>query len=113
MKNRSRMEILYDIVSAAKSPVKKTNLMYKSNLSFKQLELYLDFLVEQGLVEVKHEIDGPGFMYGSTIKGFEFTNVFEDLQSYLSLPSALRADPNRLKHEVAQEPYPTPEIQVN
>ncbi len=89
MKNRSRMEILYDIISAAKCPVKKTNLMYKSNLSFKQLELYLGFLVEQGLIETKPEDDGHGRIYGATSKGFEFIRIFEDLQGYLTTSNPL------------------------
>ena len=113
MKNRSRMEILYDIISAARSPVKKTNLMYKSNLSFKQLELYLGFLVEQGLIEAKPEDEGHGRIYSATSKGYQFTKIFEDLQSYLTTSNPLRMHmPEEKMQEVDAETFATPEIEM-
>jgi predicted transcriptional regulator len=85
MKNRSRVEILYDIVSASKASAKKTHLMYKSNLSFKQLRLYLDFLLYRGLVEERMEDNEPeaSRTYTATPKGLEFLTLFEDLQGFL------------------------------
>ncbi|MGI0084167.1 MAG: winged helix-turn-helix domain-containing protein, partial [Nitrososphaerales archaeon] len=114
MKNRSRMEIIYDVISASKSPVKKTNLMYKSNLSFKQLELYLGFLIEQGLIEARPQEDVPGRTYGATSRGFQFMRVFEDLQGYLTMPSQLRnLIQSRTKTEPAKdEPLAAPEIRM-
>jgi predicted transcriptional regulator len=114
MKNRSRMEILYDIISSSKSPARKTNLMYKSNLSFKQLELYLGFLVEQGLIEVRPEEGGSGRMYGATSRGFQFTKLFEDLQSYLTLSNPLRAMslPDAELREKSRVEYSAPEIEI-
>lgn len=86
MKNRSRVEILYDIVSASKSSARKTHLMYKSNLSFKQLRLYLDFLVYRGLVQEKFDLQEEGAkVYTATPKGLEFLRLFEDLKGFLGI----------------------------
>ena len=112
MKNRSRMEILYDIVSASKSPAKKTNLMYKSNLSFKQLELYLGFLIEQGLIEVRPEESGSGRMYGATSRGFQFSKLFEDLQGYLTISNPMRTMPLQEREESRSIEYTAPEIEM-
>lgn|SRR5487761_497792 len=114
MKNRSRLEIIYDVISSAKSPVKKTNLMYKSNLSFKQLELYLGFLMEQGLIEARPEEMGPGRIYGTTSKGFQFAQVFEDLQGYLTVRNPLRnVSLSQTKTQEGEETLPAPEIQMS
>lgn len=109
------MEILYDIVSASKSPAKKTNLMYKSNLSFKQLELYLGFLIEQGLIEVRPEEGGSGRMYGATSRGFQFSKLFEDLQGYLTISNPMRTIPlqeRELREESRGIEYSAPEIEM-
>ena len=101
------MEILYDIVSAAKSPAKKTHLMYKSNLSFKQLELYLNFLMEQGLVEGRHDDESLGRVYQMTSRGLEFSSLFENLQTYLQGPRHMEGR----ELEIATEEYAVPSIQ--
>ena len=90
LKNRSRVEILYDIVASARSAAKKTHLMYKSNLSFKQLDLYLGYILQNGLLEEKLDEEGSR-MYVLTNKGNEFLGLFEHLQSFF---------PNMKPHEV-------------
>jgi len=81
LKNRSRVEILYDIVASARSAAKKTHLMYKSNLSFKQLDLYLGYILQNGLLEERTDEDGSR-QYCLTNKGNEFLGLFEHLQSF-------------------------------
>ena len=83
MKNRSRVEILYDIIAAARASARKTHLMYKSNLSFKQLDMYLKFLLRQSLIEEHFEIEDGSKRYYVTNKGLQFLNLFENLQSFM------------------------------
>ncbi len=81
LKNRSRVEILYDIIASAKTPARKTHLMYKSNLSFKQLDLYLEYILENGLLEERVDDEGSR-MYCLTNRGNEFLGLFEHMQTF-------------------------------
>jgi len=86
MKNRSRIEIFYDIISATRASAKKTHLMYRSNLSFKQLDLYLNFLLKQKLVEERFDIETASRTYFITEKGLQFLSLFENLRTFMGNP---------------------------
>jgi predicted transcriptional regulator len=49
--NRSRDGIIADLLSRAKEPVGKTALMYGACISFTQLNVYLNYLIERQLIE--------------------------------------------------------------
>ena len=83
MKNRSRVEILYDIIDAARTSAKKTHLMYRSNLSFKQLDMYLRFLLGRGLVGEHLDIEDASKSYRVTPEGMQFISLFESLQELM------------------------------
>ena len=56
---RSRLELIFDILISIQNKggrIKPTHLMYKSNLSHKLLNSYLEELMGKGLVEVEEEI---------------------------------------------------------
>jgi len=72
-KNRRRLEIVRDMLSAASVKTKKTRIMYQANLSYRQMEKYLNSLLESGLVEC----DDDSF-YLITWKGKEFLEMYED-----------------------------------
>jgi len=52
---RSKLEMYIDIlkVLARHGPLKLTHIMYKANINCSVLKQYLDFLIEQNLVEEK------------------------------------------------------------
>ena len=57
---RSRLELVFDILLAIQNKggkIKPTHLMYKSNLSHKLLNTYLEELAERGLVAVEEEFN--------------------------------------------------------
>ena len=58
---RDRMDILSSIVVLCQNPIPKTHVMYKCNLSYTQLNNFLDFLLQTGLI--KREITNDGNHY--------------------------------------------------
>ena len=55
---RSRLELVFDILLAIQNKggvIKPTHLMYKSNLSHKLLNSYLDELIQKELVMIEEE----------------------------------------------------------
>jgi predicted transcriptional regulator len=47
---RSDIKIIVEILSVALHDAKKTEIVYKANLNFKQMQRYLDFLMGKGLI---------------------------------------------------------------
>jgi len=72
-KNRDKLEIVRDVLSAALGKEKKTRIMYQANLSYQLMEKYLTNLLETGLVVC---MDGTSYMV--TKKGKEFLQMYED-----------------------------------
>ena len=84
--HRSRIDIIANILLAANEGAKKTHIMYKCNLSFKQLHAYLKFLVEIGLLKSISEKTGTDeniVLYETTKKGRAFLRTYEDLRVLL------------------------------
>lgn len=57
---RSRLELIFDILLAIQNKggtIKPTHLMYKSNLSHKLLNLYMDELIKRELIEIQEEFN--------------------------------------------------------
>src|SRR3972149_6551807 len=68
--HRSRLDIMANVLQASVGGAKKTHIMYRCNLSFKQLQTYLDLLIDRKLLEVKSEGEGGnGSFYEITQKG--------------------------------------------
>jgi len=88
--NRSRVEILASILNVAGNGTLKTHIMYKANLSHRQLEKYLKFLETNGLL--LETIDDLGSrVYRVTDKGMEFLKDYARLSNAYG-PEVLRSD---------------------
>ena len=81
-KRRDRLGIMAEILEIAKNGCLKTQIMYRANLSFAQLNEYLRFLLQVGVLKETNE-DGK-HVYRMTRKGARF------LQSYYELRDLLR-----------------------
>lgn len=72
-KNRSSLDIVREILSIASAKVCKTRIMYRANLSFHQLEKYLNTLLENALLSFDGE---SGYL--TTQSGKEFLTLYAD-----------------------------------
>jgi predicted transcriptional regulator len=79
MKNRSRTEIVSEILNSANGGATKSKIMYKAFLSYGQLKEYLSVLIENNLIEY---LDGTQ-IYKTTEKGLYFLKKCEELQELL------------------------------
>ena len=82
--HRGNLDIIADILDASHAKVKKTYLMYRCNLSFKQLKNYSHFLVDSGLLLMTREQErDDGSLFEVTSKGKEFLKAYRGLKELI------------------------------
>jgi predicted transcriptional regulator len=79
MGNRSRTEIVAEILDAANGGETKTKIMYKAFLSYGQLKEYLSILIENNLIEY---LDGT-HEFKTTEKGLNLLNMHNEMAELL------------------------------
>ena len=82
-KKRNRTDILNDmlrILKEGRGKIKRTHLMYKANLSHKQLKLYLNQLEKNKLIENKTEKKVN--LISITNKGLDFTIKYSQMKEF-------------------------------
>ncbi len=86
--HRSRMDIMENILSVAMKGARKTHIMYRCNLSFEQLNVYLDFLLSLGLlnsVSIKIEDKSRSEIYETSNKGQAFIQAYRNLTALCAI----------------------------
>lgn len=82
---RGRMDIIADILNEAKHETKKTRIMYMCNLSFRQLRIYLDFLLKKNFIAlITQPEDKNSRVFKTTKKGLAFLEAYKNLQAVIS-----------------------------
>ena len=71
---RDKFDIILKILNLARTPVRKTHILYKANINFYQLRRYVDLLIGVAMIE---EIESPFRGYRITEKGIQFIKMFE------------------------------------
>ena len=79
---RGHFEIIREILELSRKPAKKTSILYKCNLSFSQLQKYLDFIISRNLL-TNLKNDGK-ITYMITEKGNKFLEEYERLNNLLN-----------------------------
>ena len=79
MKYPSRTEIVAMILDSANGGATKTNIMYKSFLSYTQLREYLSILIENHLLEYY----GDNKILRTTEKGLKFLEIHNEIGELL------------------------------
>ncbi len=80
-KRRDRLYIIAEILEVAGDGTLKTQIMYKANLSFAQLNEYLSFLLETDLLKVFSNEEKT--IYKTTRKGIRFLQNYRQIRDLL------------------------------
>jgi predicted transcriptional regulator len=86
MMRRSKLETHVAILNvlAQKGPLKLTHIMYKANVNCSILTEYLDFLINQGLVE-KRVVKKERMVFKVTPRGISVLKHFHELTQVLPI----------------------------
>ena len=79
---RSNIEVIADILRLGEAG--KTEIMYSGNMSYFQLQKYLGFMLELGLIE-KITMGNPKITYRVTKKGLNLLRSIDDILGILEL----------------------------
>jgi predicted transcriptional regulator len=82
-------------VLANRGPLKLTHIMYKANVNCSVLRQYLDFLINQNLVEEKI-VGKKRVVYGVTQKGITVLKYFRELKQVLPIVEETKRRPMML-----------------
>ena len=87
---RSKLEMQVDVlkVLARHGPLKLTHIMYKANVNCSVLKQYLDFLIQQNLVEEQNlhkKKNKPRVVYAITERARTVLKYFRELNSALQI----------------------------
>ena len=80
-KRRDRLYIMAEILEIAKNRALKTQIMYKSRLSFTQINDYLRFMLKINLLKKVKQDDKN--IYRATKKGLDFLQRYHELAKLL------------------------------
>lgn len=79
---RSNIDIIADMLRLGEAG--KTEIMYSVNMSYFQLQKYLNFMLQQKLID-KVTVGNPTVTYRVTKKGLELLRNIENIQSILNM----------------------------
>jgi predicted transcriptional regulator len=79
---RSNIEIISEMLRIGADGAGKTEIMYSANMSYRQLQKYLKFMLAQGLID-KIEVDNPSVSFRVTEKGHGLRQSIETVLEVL------------------------------
>jgi predicted transcriptional regulator len=79
---RSSLEIIADMLRLGEAG--KTEIMYSVNMSYFQLQKYLGFMLDRGLID-RVALGNPSVTYRVTMKGLEVLRSIDSLLSVLDI----------------------------
>jgi len=77
---RSNIEVMADILRVGRAG--KTEIMYSANMSYRQLQRYLEFLTQHGFIEVM-KVGNPVTTYNVNKRGLRLLKTIETLLKML------------------------------
>ncbi len=77
VRKRSDIDIMANILSEALRGARKTRIMYRCNLSHRQLQAYLKLLLDMGF------LTSSSNSFGTTLKGRKFLDAYGTLKALM------------------------------
>ena len=83
-KKRNRLEVIHDILTTInqKKEVKPTHILYKSNLSHKMMQEYIDELLEKNFIEENEKSKSK--TYSITKKGINYLEEYQTMIKFMN-----------------------------
>ena len=79
---RSNIEIIADMLRIGENGAGKTEIMYSANMSYHQIQKYLEYLVDHGFIN-KVNMDNSLVAYQVTDSGMKLLKVIDTLMEML------------------------------
>ena len=89
IKNRSKLDIIYDILVSATGGVKKTHIMSHANLSSEQMNYYFNTLLSHSLLNAEKDSE-DNLVYKTTHKGVRFLHCCAQIKSLIAPVAKVR-----------------------
>ena len=83
IKNRSKLDIIYDVLASATGGVKKTHIMSRANLSSEQMNYYFNTLLHQSVLTAEKDSENKS-VYKTTQKGIRFLQCCAQIKSLIA-----------------------------
>ena len=83
----SNIEIIGDMLRVGENGAGKTEIMYSANMSYSQLQKYLNFLISHGFID-RVEVGNPVVTYRVTESGLSLLKSIETLLEVLEFRGA-------------------------
>ncbi len=84
-RRRSDIKIIADMLRVGEKGAGKTEIMYSANLSYSQIQKYLEYLVSQGFIN-KVNLDNTMIAYQVTDSGLKLLRAIDNLVAMLEPP---------------------------
>jgi predicted transcriptional regulator len=81
-RRRSSIQIIADMLRVGENGAGKTEIMYTANMSYSQIQRYLDYLVGQGFIG-RVDMDNTMVAYRVTDSGFKLLKAIDTLMEML------------------------------
>ena len=81
---RSNIEIIADMLKVGENGAGKTEIMYSANMSYSQIQRYLNFLIAQGFID-KVEVGNPVVTYRVTESGLRLLELINHIEEMLGM----------------------------
>jgi predicted transcriptional regulator len=99
-RRRDKLYILAEILEIVKEGTLKTQLMYRANLSFRQLHDYLNFMLKINLLE--RDVRNDKEIYKATARGLDFLQRYREITELLRYESNVSTCP-RCQKDIASD----------